>query len=111
MRRVILALGLMLTLGIAMGVAATHVLSAQGERVRRTEILKTDLEGLERKEGHLWVVVIPPGQATGKHYHPGYEFIYTMDGTGVMQEEGKPDLAIKPGAAFYQRSSSERAEY
>ena len=111
MRRTILALSVTLALGIAMGVAATHVLSAQGERVRRTEILKTDLEGLEGKEGHLWVVVIPPGQATGKHYHPGYEFIYTMEGTGVMHEEGKPDVAIRPGASFYLRSSSEKAEY
>ncbi len=59
----------------------------------------------------MWVVVIPPGQATGKHYHPGYEFIYTMDGTGIMQEEGKSDVAIKPGAAFYLRSSSDRADY
>ncbi len=44
MRRTILTLSLMLTLGIAMGVAATRVLSAQGEGVRRIEILKTDLE-------------------------------------------------------------------
>jgi hypothetical protein len=28
-----------------------------------------------------------------------------------MEEEGKPDVAIKPGAAFYLRSSSDRAEY
>jgi quercetin dioxygenase-like cupin family protein len=111
MRRTILALSVTLALGIAMGVAAGRVLSAQGEGVRRTEILRTDLAGLEGKEGHMWVVVIPPGQATGKHYHPGYEFIYTMDGTGIMQEEGKPDAAIKSGAAFYLRSSSDRAEY
>ncbi len=111
MRRTILALSVALTLGIAMGVAVTRVLSAEGERVRRTEILRTDMAGLEGKEGHMWVVVIPPGEATGKHYHPGYEFIYTMDGTGVMQEKGKPDVAIKPGVAFYLRSSSDRAEY
>lgn len=111
MRRTILTLSLTLTVGIAMGVAATHVLSAQGEGVRRTEILKTDLAGLEGKEGHMWVVVIPPGQVTGKHYHPGYEFIYTIEGTGVMQEEGKPDVAIKPGVSFYLRSSSDKAEY
>src|ERR1700694_2532515 len=111
MRRTILSLSLTLILGIAFGVSATRVLSAQGEGVRRTEILKTDLAGLEGKEGHMWVVVIPPGQATGKHYHPGYEFIYTMEGTGVMQEEGKPEVAIKPGVAFYLRSSSEKAEY
>ena len=111
MRRTILALSLTLALGIAMGVAATRVLNAQGEGVRRTEILRTDLAGLEGKEGHMWVVVIPPGQASGKHYHPGYEFIYTMEGTGIMQEEGKPNVAIKPGVSFYQHSSSDKAEY
>jgi quercetin dioxygenase-like cupin family protein len=111
MRRTILALSVTLALGIAMGVGATGVLSAQGDRVRRTEILSTDLAGLEGKEGHMWVAVIPPGEATGKHYHPGYEFIYTLDGTGIIQEEGKPAVAIKPGAAFDLRSSSDRAEY
>ncbi len=111
MKRSILTLSLTLALGIAMGIAATHVLSAQGESVGRTEILKTDLVGLEGKEGHMWVVVIPPGQATGKHYHPGYEFIYTMEGTGIMQEVGKPDVAIKPGTSFYLRSSFDKAEY
>jgi quercetin dioxygenase-like cupin family protein len=110
MRRTILALSVTLALGIAMGAAATRVLSAQGEGIRRTEILRTDLARLEGKEGHMWVVVIPPGQATGRHYHPGYELIYTMDGTGIMQEEGKPDATIKPGVAFYLRSSSDRAE-
>ncbi len=53
----------------------------------------------------MWVVVIPPGQATGKHYHPGYEFIYTMEGTGVMQEEGKPEVAITPGVGGSGRGS------
>src|SRR5712691_6277167 len=105
MRRTILTLSLTLALGIGMGVASTRVLSAQGEGVRRTEILRADLAGLEGKEGHMWVVMIPPGQATGKHYHPGYEFIYTMEGTGVMQEEGKSNVAIKPGVSFYLRSS------
>jgi quercetin dioxygenase-like cupin family protein len=94
-----------------MGVAASRVLSVQGEGVTRTEILTTDLAGLDGKEGHMWVVVIPPGQATGKHYHPGHEFIYTMQGTGVMQEKGKPDVPIKPGVPFYLRSSSDKAEY
>src|SRR6266487_1120390 len=111
MRRTILALSVTLALGIAMRVSATGVLSAQGDRVRRTEILSTDLAGLEGKEGHMWVAVIPPGEATGKHYHPGYEFIYTMEGTGIMQEEGKPDVDIKPGVSFYLRSSSDKAEY
>ena len=111
MKRTILTLSLTLTLGIAIGITANRVLSAQGESVRRTEILKTDLAGLEGKEGHMWVVVIPPGQATWKHYHPGYEFIYTMEGTGIMQEEGKPDVDIKPGMSFYLRSSSDKAEY
>ncbi len=106
-----LALTLTLAVGIGMGVATTRVLSAQGERITRTEILTTDLAGLEGKEGHMWVVMIPPGQATGKHYHPGYEFIYTIEGTGVMQEKGKPDVPIKAGVSFYLRSSSDKAEY
>jgi quercetin dioxygenase-like cupin family protein len=88
MRRTILALSATLALGFAMGVTASRVLSAQGEGVRRTEILRTGPAGPEGREGHVWVVVIPAGQATGKHYHPGYESVYTMDGTGSWKRKG-----------------------
>jgi quercetin dioxygenase-like cupin family protein len=34
-----------------------------------------------------------------------------LEGSGVLEEEGKPPFTLKPGAFFYLRSSSAKAEY
>ena len=59
----------------------------------------------------MYIATIAPGAATPKHYHPGHEFVYVLEGSGILEEEGKPPLTLKPGVFFYLRSSSEKAEY
>ncbi len=103
--------GLTLFVGFAMGMAAPRVLSAQQPSMKRTPILKTDLEGLPGKEGTMFLAEYEPGARSGKHYHPGHEFIYVLEGSGVMEEVGKPPVAMKPGVAFYFLSSPERPSY
>ena len=102
MRRTVLTLGLVLAAGIALGVIGTKVLSAQSESTTRTVLLRTDLAGMDGQEGIIMVAVIAPGAATGKHYHPGHEFAYVLEGSGTLEVEGKPPMALKPGAAIYQ---------
>ena len=36
-------------------------------------------------------VVIPPNATVPRHYHPGEEFLYVLEGSAVQVEEGKPD--------------------
>ncbi len=111
MKQRAMLLGLTLFVGFAMGMAATRVLSAQQPSMKRTPILKTDLEGLPGKEGTMFLAEYEPGARSGKHYHPGHEFIYVLEGSGVMEEVGKPPVAMKPGVAFYFLSSPERPSY
>ncbi len=98
MRRTALMLGLTLAVGVTLGVIGGQVLNAQQEAVKRTALLKTDLEGIEGKEGNVVMVEIAPGASTGRHYHPGHEFAYVLAGSGTLEIEGKAPLAIKPGA-------------
>ena len=93
-----------------MGVIGDHALHAQPS-MKRTPILKTDLEGLPGKEGTMFLAEYEPGARSGKHYHPGHEFIYVLEGSGIMEEVGKPLAAMKPGVAFYFLSSPERPSY
>jgi quercetin dioxygenase-like cupin family protein len=45
---------------------------------------------------------IPPGATTsGKHYHPGDEFVYVLEGNGTLEREGEPPLSLKPGVTYY----------
>jgi quercetin dioxygenase-like cupin family protein len=100
MKRTIVMLALMLAVGFVMGVITERLLIAQGGP-NRTILLKTDMEGLPGKEANMTVVEFAPGVRTGKHYHPGYEFGYVLEGHGVIEKEGKPAVELKPGVPFY----------
>ena len=45
-------------------------------------------------------VVIPPDATVSRHYHPGEEFIYVIEGSAVHIEEGKADLTLEAGDAY-----------
>ncbi len=111
MKRLAVLLGVTLAVGIGAGVIGTTVLHAQQPSMKRTPILKTDLEGLPGKEGTMFLAEYEPGARSGKHYHPGHEFIYVLEGSGVMEEVGKPPVAMKPGVAFYFLSSPDKPSY
>lgn len=102
MRRTALLLGLTLAVGITVGVIGDWVLNAQQEPIKRTVLLKTDLAGIEGKEGLLVLAEIAPGAATGKQTHPAHEFAYVLEGSGTLKVEGKPPLPLKPGVTLHQ---------
>lgn len=45
-------------------------------------------------------VVIPPNQTVPRHYHPGEEFIYIIEGSAVHIEENKADQILKAGDTY-----------
>ena len=102
MRRTALMLGLALAAGIAVGVIGDQVLNAQQEPVKRTVLLRTDLAGMEGKEVLMINVEIAPGAVSGKHYHHGHELAYVLEGSGILEIEGKPPVTLKAGEAAYQ---------
>ncbi len=111
MRRVGVLIGMTLAAGILAGAIGTQILHAQQPSMKRTPILTTDLEGLPGKGGTMFLAEYEPGARSGKHYHPGHEFIYVLEGTGVMEEVGKPPVAMKPGVPIYFYSSPDKPSY
>ncbi len=101
MRRTALMLGLTLALGIALGMIGTQLLNAQQTPVKASDLLKTDLAGMEGKEAIVQLVEFAPKGATGKHYHPGEEIGYVLEGSLTFEREGKPPQTVKAGEAFY----------
>ena len=97
MRRTAIMLGLTLAIGIALGAMGERLLSAQQEPIKRTVLLKTDLAGIEGKEGVVVLAELAPGAATGKHYHPGDELLYVLEGSLILEQEGKPPVTLKVG--------------
>lgn len=45
-------------------------------------------------------VVIPPNATVPRHYHPGEEFLYVLEGSAVHVEEGQPDRILKAGDTY-----------
>jgi len=100
MKRMVWMLAFAFALGIAAGLAGNHVLNAQA-LFKRTDLLKADLVGMEGKELIVQLVEFTPGAASGKHWHPGHESFYVLEGSGVFEMEGHPPMAIKAGDAVY----------
>jgi len=103
MKRTAIVLGVALIATGAIGVVGTQPVNAQ-EGVTRTPILKKDLEADPKKEVTMFIAEYKPEARTGKHYHPGQEFIYCIEGQGVLEEAGKPPVELKPGVAIYFQS-------
>jgi uncharacterized cupin superfamily protein len=74
-------------------------------------ILKQPLAADPTKEVTVFVFELKPGGRTGKHYHPGQEFIYVLDGEGRIEEAGKPPVDLKPGIGVYFQSDPAKPTY
>jgi quercetin dioxygenase-like cupin family protein len=72
--------------------------SAQDEPIKRTVLFRGDLEGVPGKEIVIFVADLAPGAAGEKHYHPGPEFFYVLDGALAHEPEGGSQHLMKTGA-------------
>ena len=100
MRRMAIILGLTFAFGIALGVISNQFLNAQQPSIMRTEVLKTDMAGMEGKVAHMWIAKVAPGTSTGKHSHPTPRFVYVMEGSVILEVEGEPPQTFKAGEGF-----------
>ena len=64
------------------------------------EVLKASLESAEGIEVIISDVVIPPGAEVPRHYHPGEEFVYVIEGSAIHVEEGQDDRVLKAGDGY-----------
>ncbi|MET0180559.1 MAG: cupin domain-containing protein [Novosphingobium sp.] len=64
------------------------------------ERLRTGLTSSPDLEVIVSDVVIAPGEQVPRHYHPGEEFLYLVEGSAVHIEHGAPDRPLRPGDAL-----------
>ena len=99
MQRTAFMLAVALVVGVMIGVVGNQYPNAQPQPVTRTELLRTDLPGIEGREGIVYIAELAPGTAAGKHYHPGSELFYVLEGSMILEVEGQPPVTMKPGEA------------
>lgn len=88
-----------LATGVALGAIGSHIVAAQQASERRTVLLTTDLVGIEGYEVRMWRTDIGPGVVGAKHYHPGTECIYVLEGALNLEKEGEASAHLKAGDA------------
>ena len=86
--------------GIGLCLIGVQISSAQQPSIKRTDLLKVNLADLGDKEMNVWVADIAPGAATGRHIHPTPRFVYVLEGTVVVEIDGKSPQTFKAGQAF-----------
>lgn len=64
------------------------------------EVLKEKLGSAPGLEVVISDVVIPPNAQVPRHYHPGEEFLYLIEGTATHIEEGSANRDLVPGDAM-----------
>lgn len=83
------------------GLVAVGCTSVPGNRatdsVALNNLLKTELAGVEGTEVVISHVSIPPHSSLPKHWHPGEEFAYVLEGSATLWQEGKPDRIVRAG--------------
>src|SRR5207249_6008362 len=75
--------------------------AAQPVPFKATDLLKTDVVGMEGIEVVVTLVEVAPRATIGKHTHPGHEVAYVLEGSGVSEVEGEAPAVRKAGTVTY----------
>jgi quercetin dioxygenase-like cupin family protein len=86
--------------GLALGGLGGPPLQAQEPPIRRTEVLRVDMAGMEDHEAHMWVGEVAQGAETGLRTHPTPRFVYVLEGEVTLEVEGQPPQVFRAGEGF-----------
>ncbi len=77
--------------------AQAEAVPASAPAPKLETLLSSVLEGVEKREVIVSRVTIPPNTSLPKHWHPGEEFAYILEGSAILWQEGKEDIVGKKG--------------
>jgi len=97
MRLTMLALFLIFAGTSAFATAAGQNQNAQASGPQVTNILKTDVAGVEDKEREVITVELAPGAVETRYFYSSVELIYVLEGAGFLEMDGKPPVALNAG--------------
>jgi len=70
---------------------------AEVPKPKLENLLVAQLEGVHGTEVVVSRVTMPPHTTLPKHWHPGEEFGYVLEGTVILWQEGKDDIRAGVG--------------
>ena len=85
---------------VALGALMLHAQSAQQPGTRRTELQRHDL-GVTGREVVQARIELDSGVAFGRHWHPGEEIVYVLEGSIVYELEGRQPVRLTAGEVLF----------
>ena len=83
----------------ALGFALVTPLQAAGP-VQVDNLLRSDSQVAEGVEIIVSEIEIGPGFTLPKHYHPGEEFVYVIEGEATLWQQGQADRVLRAGEVY-----------
>lgn len=88
---------LLVFLGSVSGSIASADETGVKGKVKLENLMTAQLEGVKGTEVIVSKVTIPPNTSLPKHWHPGEEFAYVLEGSVLLWQKGKKDTIGKKG--------------
>lgn len=96
---VVVALGAVLVGASLIAVSAQQAAAPPQTGFKRTPVQQGDLS-IPGREVVQAIAEFQPGAESGRHTHPGEEVAYVLEGTVMLEVQGKPAVAKNAGDAF-----------
>jgi quercetin dioxygenase-like cupin family protein len=81
-------------------IVADQGVNAQISGGQVTTFQTVDVTGMDGKEWKVVTVELAPGTANRRHFQPGSELVYVLEGAGFLEMDGKPTVALNPGVVM-----------
>ena len=94
------ATGIMVAAVLIVAVGLAPAASAQQPGFNRFDLQRHDLS-IPGREMIQVRVELDPGVASPRHWHPGEEIIYVLEGALEYEVEGQPTVTLKPGDVLF----------
>jgi quercetin dioxygenase-like cupin family protein len=91
---------LVLVAAIVLCVTSVRAIQTQPPTFTRTQLQDQDLTVKDR-HGVMARSEFMPGASSGRHFHPGEEFGYVLEGQLELTIEGKPPMRLKAGDPIF----------
>jgi quercetin dioxygenase-like cupin family protein len=101
MKRPVALLTVAVVVGLAVGMLGNQLLLAQQAPITRTILQQKDLEGAAGREVVMYRADVAPGGVAGRHYHPGPELIYVLEGSLILEPDGHAPATLKAGESSH----------
>ncbi|HKQ28776.1 MAG TPA: cupin domain-containing protein [Burkholderiales bacterium] len=94
-----------IVLSLACGVA----IAQERTGIDAERLMTFDDPSMPAKEFRVLRTTYAPGGQNPKHHHNSHVVFYVLEGSGIWEEEGKPDVTLNPGDSLHVRPGTVHA--